>query len=324
MYLKYLITQAVQGSNLTKVAANVSTLAQVAKANNVPLVGDWRYAARLMAKKTRATPEGQAHYDKVLGFSTPEQRATIDQLRKQSLTPKGRLENWKATIGDASEANLALEAATPRIHRNKQREFGIVKNTGAPELGVIGVRGRVAMPIHGETGNLGSNELGPLLHVERTLHTHPDILTDRRIRQAMESASPFRKGELGVGFPSGPLDFPGVAKSPEYLRREKFLQQKMDAGEHDHAIEFFNLKSNPQYDLPVAKTPDQAIDTYKKMRIGPNTQGGGDMAMLNSPFMATHTVVTPHTNQETVFKGSQGQLRRMYFQKQNPGQPIGT
>ena len=56
-------------SYLIKQAATVTRLAQVAKRHGIPLVGDWRYAAKLLARQ--ASPAGKAHARKVVGFVSP-------------------------------------------------------------------------------------------------------------------------------------------------------------------------------------------------------------------------------------------------------------
>jgi hypothetical protein len=62
---------------LIKQAITVGRLADVAKRFRVPLEGDWRYAAKLLAKGERATPLGQRHYRRVLGFTTPTERRVL-------------------------------------------------------------------------------------------------------------------------------------------------------------------------------------------------------------------------------------------------------
>ena len=56
-------------AELVKQALPTWKLALKAKQLGMPLLGDWRYASKLLSRQ--ATPAGQAHYNKVVGFASP-------------------------------------------------------------------------------------------------------------------------------------------------------------------------------------------------------------------------------------------------------------
>jgi hypothetical protein len=106
---------------LIKEAVTTGALAAIAKRHGIPLIGDWRYAAKLLHKGQRATPSGKKHYGKVLGFMDPEERAIVGKAMIKSpeaevaiLTPAQKKPR-RVITGDESEVTTGDPKGMRRI-----------------------------------------------------------------------------------------------------------------------------------------------------------------------------------------------------------------
>jgi len=124
---------------LIKAAVTAGRLAATAKQRGIPLLGDWRYAAKLLRRQ--ATPAGKAHYEQVAGFVTPEERKLVKRLTGGKdievavTTPagKGRRRTAKGDGGEVSvedprRLRRTLHTHTPveRGPKFRRTEFGQV------------------------------------------------------------------------------------------------------------------------------------------------------------------------------------------------------
>jgi hypothetical protein len=149
--------------------------------------------------------------------------------------------------------------------------------------------------------------------LQKSIHTHP-ITTDREI-QRMFAPAPHRSGVLGNVFPSSAADTPILkpeiqrqysekVRKSEYPGVEQLLQQTRPRNKEDYIT------------IPQQLTP--AIDALKKLLASKSIGHTADLSLINYPTQSTHSIIQPETGAQSVFKGRQGLLNRMYFKHGKP------
>lgn len=122
--------------------ASAFRLAQIAKAHGVPLIGDWRYAAKLIRKAQHSKdPERAKRLWRTLGFLTPEEQTIIRQHTDSSIA--------------SGKSTFDLDEYALRYHTSKGFQHGA--GTGLTS---------------------GAGLLSPLNY--RYIHTHPTKVSQFR------------------------------------------------------------------------------------------------------------------------------------------------
>lgn len=230
---------------LIKSAVTAGRLAETAKAHGIPLIGDWRYAAKLLRRQ--ATPAGKAHYERVVGFPTEEERKLLAAQLKESRKVKSledlREHQQKALVG----AGLTPEGAKFLLEAGRTQELppgkgvqalravleaGVYKLPGGKyQAAVPGVR-QMVVPIPGLSGLSssqimeaaveGKKELATLPY-SRIVHTHPEIARAGEEAQSVYAMRPeYRRLGFGHVLPSSDIDL-GLLPSLEMKRRTSAL-----------------------------------------------------------------------------------------------------
>lgn len=222
---------------LIKKAVTTGALAGIAKRHGIPLLGDWRYATKLLHKAEKATPEGAKHYEKVLGFTTPTERRVLNQVLARGSTP---WELFKLKMGPGKR-----EVRNPTVH---------------------------------------------------TIYSAVDTVRDLLLQRVRNS--PFKGLEAGLHQPVGGarrLSTPGLFSvthpRAEVTQRTVHTHPDMFAGERDADMD----------------------DLLQTLRVSPSVQ---DVRALTNPVMETGAVYGPRKagkEWESVYKGSKGQRRRLYY-----------
>lgn len=164
---------------LIKEAVTTGALAGIAKRHGIPLLGDWRYATKLLHKAEKATPEGAKHYEKVLGFTTPTERRVLKQVLARGSTP---WELFKLKMGPGKR-----EVRNPTVHTiysavDTVRDLLLArgrttfKGTESLEAGLhqpVGGARRLSTP------GLFSVTYPKTVN-QRSIHTHPDPMAGKR------------------------------------------------------------------------------------------------------------------------------------------------
>lgn len=109
---------------LIKQATTVGRLARIAKRHGIPLVGDWRYAAKLLGRQ--ATPKGKAHYRRAAGLIEPGERKILRRLQAKTKDPLAELgvqrlpgERRLGVMGDRTGLEVT-EGAVRTVHTHPE------------------------------------------------------------------------------------------------------------------------------------------------------------------------------------------------------------
>lgn len=302
-------------SYLIKLAVTTTDLYRIAKANKIPLVGDWRYAAKLIHKLQKAeTVPGVRHYERVLGFPTNPEKRLVRKALELAMNPDVRRRNHEYYAG------FPPDIVTSKT--KKLIEIGMFQTPSGRRATVLGNPEGVTTPSNILSSNEQVSFFDNISPFSRTLHTHPGkgVMKGSRDTPMLARNSDPR---LGPAFFSGPLDRRTVAAegylnelSREHLRRR--FEETTEAERVFNAVRKINtgegIASNqmPYFRTePTPKTLQGLIDAYKRRTSV--VEPIADMHLLTTPVTSTHRVISPATGVEFVAKGSKGQLRRAYF-----------
>ena len=325
---------------LIKLAVTVSQLAQVAKANKIPLIGDWRYAAKLLSRQ--ATPAGQAHYQRVVGFTTPLEKLQLQQQLKQLNSPLSLKRIQAERQKDNPELEQFMQAAGEfKGTKNMGYETGFAYSPNAPAKPEIalGYPGSFLLPGMGNkaltvakqvlSGNLSSVVNPPTHNFTRFIHTHPAFL-----KSQLAYIPEFRKSVFGHVLPSGTTDtplwpteaaekqvLPHLDKMKTLLREDPNRRPEIEAIGKKMIEPFVTPEGMPvpgSMESPPSNLYS-AVDAIKR-RLGNSTFAHeSDQGLITQPaHRVTSCILAPHTGAESVSKGGYGKLNHIYFRQGEP------
>jgi hypothetical protein len=229
-----------------------------ARSHNIPLEGDWRYAARLLSRQ--ATPAGKKHFNKVVGFATPGEKMSLALMFDATKTPKEFLSTHKL-MGADPDYLKKLKRSILLGYGHRQREMGLFKLPNRPMRQAFGEGNRIdPKRIPYEENNF----------FQRSVHTHP--LHD-------------------------PEDFYRPLYSKENL--ETVLPSGVGGAWTEEGI------------TPI-------INALKRQLKAKNITTRADLTAINSPVQSTHVILSPELGIQSVYKGSNGLLNKMYFKYDQP------
>lgn len=177
---------------LIKEAVTTGALAGIAKQHGIPLIGDWRYATKLLHKAQKATPVGRSHYKNVLKFLSSGERQSLErQLSHLSDATKYQEAVRRQGFIPPDVAKAVSERGLPLA------EVGLLKHPEQRSKSLVGIPGSmVATPV----GHQPS-----LKEFERTVHTHPipkNYMAQRDALRASEWGRVLPSGIVGENLPA--------------------------------------------------------------------------------------------------------------------------
>jgi hypothetical protein len=334
---------------LIKSAVTVGRLAATAKAQGIPLIGDWRYAAKLLGRQ--ATPAGKAHYEHVVGFPTETEKSIIKSQMRKARSLKSSQELYEQEVNKLTGAGMnpamaGMMMMMPWAERagsdpwrtvRQGLEGGIYKKPGMPyELAVPGP-GMLAVPVPALSGTVDEANAalmsgkGIPLPYSRVVHTHPSF---ERMRGSMAKAlayvPEYRRGAFGnvmpssnvltESLPSRELTARGEAQARTLaqIQAGRLPEKKKQKAILRAVTEHLNWLDSPEGRAAINNprritSLDEHIAAIKET-LAKGQLPVGDVSFLNAPH-ATHAIWAPSSGTESVFKGGGGQLKRLYFRQ---------
>jgi hypothetical protein len=300
---------------MIKSAVTISKLMGTAKQHGIPLIGDWRYAARLLSKQTQ-TPAGKAHYDRVVGFANEPERAALKTMHGMIGSRAGYAAARRAlgqgevprlqAIFDAGQKPKPLPPRDSEVWKRKLTELGLSETPVSKMKPALGREGTVEL----EPGSL------------RTIHTHPAAYMQSK------NMPRHRRTPLGVVFPSSFMDAgvvhpEKVVKVLQQLNAGKYVSPKGKVLDGFEAVKKFRQLAAKTEKVPVDLS--QAVNLLKRRinnKMAPSNLGyigtSGDVGATIQGLGGKHSIISPELGTESVMKGRLGKLLRLYFKQGDP------
>lgn len=319
---------------LIKEAVTTGALAAIAKQHKIPMIGDWRYASKLLHKAQKATPAGARHYGEVLGFTTPTERRTLDRLlsrgqrsEEEAMKLLHRYYPNTSMINPTLEGQKQVIGSTLKSKIGRSLlEGGIYQKPGGTRKIAPGIPGGTLFPEPDSMTKLSPDERQSFMievatgmrsmpppGFQRSIHIHPPLAQLKK-KVSDEFLGPHREGRFGSVTPSSPLDL-GELPS-ERLANSLLKAHEAHARGDPKAWDKLMSEGLDKMTMSMVEVPkdlDAAVNLLKRYTQKGYLKPVSDTTLLSEPVMSTHAIYSPTAKAEGVMKGSRNALRRMYY-----------